>query len=107
MARLVITSPGCPLKPRGQAPHPGPGVLLAPKRRCQVQRQVETGPSAHPSSWYLSKGRGLPRRLVTTATQCWDARTYTLCWADCRTCSSWVSCSLERRTLMISGTCGW
>lgn len=58
-------------------------------------------------TWYLSKGRGLPKRLVTTATQCWEARTYTLCWADCNTCSSRVSCSLERSTLMISGTCGW
>lgn len=53
---------------------------------------------------YLSKGRGLPRRLVTTAAQCWDARRCTLCWAACTTYSSRVSCSLERSTLTISGT---
>lgn len=58
----------------------------------------------HPQ--YLSKGRGLPRRLDTTASQCWDARRDTLCCAACRTCSSHVSCSLERSTLTISGTCG-
>lgn len=28
---------------------------------------------------YLSKGRGLPRRLDTTASQCWVARRHTLC----------------------------
>lgn len=67
--------------------------------RCPPQQMADTR--------YLSKGRGLPRRLVTTATQCWDARTYTLCWADCSTCSSRLSCSLERSTLMISGTYGW
>lgn len=55
---------------------------------------------------YLSKGRGLPRRLDTTVAQWWVARTNTLCCAACRTCSSRVSCSLERSTLTISGTCG-
>lgn len=59
----------------------------------------------HPQ--YLSKGRGLPRRLDTTASQCWDARRDTLCCAACRTCSSHVSCSLERSTLTISGTFSW
>lgn len=43
MAQLVTVSPGCPLKPRGCLPPVGPGVLLAPKRRHQVQRQMETG----------------------------------------------------------------
>lgn len=58
----------------------------------------------HPQ--YLSKGKGLPRRLDTTASQCWDARRDTLFCVACRTCSSPVSCSLERSTLTISGTCG-
>lgn len=55
---------------------------------------------------YLSKGSGLPRRLATTAAQCWDASRYTLSRAACRTYSSRVSCSFERSTLTISGTCG-
>lgn len=42
-----------------------------------MQRQVGTGAQGPLTvdTRYLSKGRGLPRRLATTATQCWDART--------------------------------
>lgn len=63
-------------------------------------------PSRPVGAGYLSNGRGLPRRLDTKAARCWEARRHTLCCAACRTCSSWVSCSLERSTLTISGTCG-
>lgn len=63
-------------------------------------------PSRPVGAGYLSNGRGLPRRLDTKAARCWEARRHTLCCAACRTCSSWVSCSLERSMLTISGTCG-
>lgn len=84
-----------PTGPASPQPRSGP---------CRLLQRSWGGGRGEPG--YLSKGRGLPRRLDTTAAWCCDARRYTLCCAACRTCSSRVSWSLARSTLTSSGTCG-